>query len=79
MGHVDHGVRLGEDAVGQLDVAVEEDPLPGTSTSSKTTTASISSNREPSGWSKCERPMSNDSRQMNFSPGVSHGMAKAKV
>jgi len=45
----------------------------GTSTSSNTTSASISSNLDPSGWSKCERPMSSGSRQMKLRPGVLHG------
>jgi hypothetical protein len=42
--------------VAALDVAVEQHVLPRTWTSSNTTTASISSKREPSGWSKRERP-----------------------
>ena len=50
----------------------------GTSTLSKKATASISSKREPRGWSKWERLRSKLSRHWNFSPGVSQGMAKAK-
>ena len=45
----------------------------GTSTSSKKTTQSISSKREPSGWSKCERPRSKLSRHRNFRPGRAAG------
>ena len=51
----------------------------GTNTSSKKTVASISSNREPRGWSKRERPRSKLSRHRNFSPGVLHGMAKLRT
>src|ERR1019366_6006639 len=40
----------------------------GTATFSKITTQSISSKREASGASKCDRPASNESRQMNLSP-----------
>src|SRR4029450_3911266 len=50
----------------------------GTRTSSKKTIASISSKREPKGWSKWERPRSKLSRHCNFTPGVLQGMAKAK-
>ena len=51
----------------------------GTSTSSKKTTASISSKREPKGWSKWDRPWSRLSRHMNLTPGVSQGMEKEKA
>jgi hypothetical protein len=40
--------------------------------------ASISSKRDPKGWSKWERPRSKLSRHWNFTPGVLQGMAKAK-
>ena len=50
----------------------------GTNTLSKKASASISSNRDPSGWSKPERPRSKLSRHRNFSPGASQGSAKAK-
>jgi hypothetical protein len=48
----------------------------GTSTSSKNATQSISSKREPSGWSKRDRPRSKLSRHRKRRPGVPHGMAK---
>ena len=41
--------------------------------------ASISSNRLPAGWSKCDRPKSSESRHWNFSPSVSQGMANPKA
>src|SRR6185437_15441109 len=40
----------------------------GTATLSKITTQSISSKREASGASKCDRPASNASRQINLNP-----------
>ena len=50
----------------------------GTRTLSKKAKASISSNRDPRGWSKLERSRSNGSRHWNLSPGVSQGIANAK-
>ena len=50
----------------------------GTNTLSKKAKASISSKREPRGWSNVERPRSKLSRHRNFRPGASQGMAKAK-
>src|SRR5881392_939363 len=51
----------------------------GTSTRSKIAVQSISSKREPSGWSNDERPISKLSRQMKRRPGVPQGMAKANA
>ena len=71
-------VRAVGGAVQQVDVAVAGTRAPtAPRTSSKNTMQSISSKREPSGWSKCERPRSKLSRQRKRRPGVPHGIAKA--
>ena len=51
----------------------------GTTTSSNTATASISSKRVVSGESAGGPPVSKLSRQMNDSPGTDIGTAKAKA
>ena len=43
------------------------------------TTQSISSKREASGWSKCDRSESNASRQRNLRPGALHCTANASA
>ena len=50
----------------------------GTITSSKKTTQSISSKREPSGWSKCERPEIEAVAAQEFEPRRAAGDRKAQ-
>src|SRR5260370_33515462 len=76
MRRMSRSVRLKRSAIHQINVAQKKHTLPRHSTSSKKTTQSISSKREPSGWSKWERPKSKLSRHRNLSPGVPHGIAK---
>ena len=51
----------------------------GTRTSSNTTIVSISSKREPRGWSIWDSLYTSDSRQINFIPGVPQGIVNAKA